>query len=473
MDTKRTRPILIVLYVGVLMGTLDIAIVAPALPQIQQVFNVTARHLSWVFAIYVLFNLIGTPIMSKLSDMYGRRLIYVIDVALFAAGSLLVVISPRDNFSDLLIGRAAQGFGSSGIFPVASAVIGDILPPERRGRALGIIGAMTGLAFIIGPLLGGLILSVADYRWLFVINLPIALVIIISGWRVLPSMHGRWSGTFDLYGVTVMSLMLSSLTFGVNQINTSNLLSSLSSPDVWPFFLVFICLLPLFIYIEAHSKNPLVSLELFKGRQLSITYLISIGIGIGESSLVFMPLLAVTALGVAKFEASFLLLPGVLALAIGSPLVGRLLDHLGSRAVILGGTILMIIGMMLIREFSTLLGVFILAGICIGAGLSSLLGAPLRYIILNEVHAWQYTTAQGVLTLFLSIGQLVGSALVGAVAQSGGESVNSYTLAYMSIALLNILLFILALFLKKRTLEQNHSEEKPFQEVHSNNQVME
>jgi EmrB/QacA subfamily drug resistance transporter len=471
MDTKRTRPILIVLYVGVLMGTLDIAIVAPALPQIQEVFNVTARDLSWVFAIYVLFSLIGTPIMSKLSDMYGRRYIYVIDVALFAAGSLLVVISPSDNFTDLLIGRAAQGFGSSGIFPVASAVIGDILPPERRGRALGIIGAMTGLAFIIGPLLGGLILSIADYRWLFVINLPIALVIIISGWRVLPSIRGRWSGAFDLYGVSILSLMLASLAFGVNQINTQNLISSFSSPLVWPFFLLFICLLPLFILIEAHARNPLVPLELFRGRQLSLTYLISIGIGIGESSLVFMPLLAVTALGVAKYEASFLLLPGVLALAIGSPLVGRLLDHMGSRVIIIGGTGLMIIGMSLIREFATTLGIFILAGICIGLGLSSLLGAPLRYIILNEVPSSQYSTAQGVLTLFLSIGQLVGSALVGAVAQSGGESVNSFTLAYLSIALLNTLMFILALFLKKRTVEQNHLDENLSPGIHSHNQT--
>ncbi|MCB0025449.1 MAG: MFS transporter, partial [Caldilinea sp.] len=151
--------VLWILFFGVLMAALDIAIVGPALPAIQQSFGVDERALPWVFNIYVLMNLIGTPLMAKLSDRYGRRLIYVIDIALFAAGSLTVMLAPA--FSFVLIGRAIQGLGAGGIFPVASAVIGDTFPPEKRGSALGLIGAVFGLAFIVGPVIGGLLLMLS------------------------------------------------------------------------------------------------------------------------------------------------------------------------------------------------------------------------------------------------------------------------------------------------------------------------
>ena len=98
-------------------------------------FGVDERALTWVFSIYVLMNLVGTPLMAKLSDIYGRRNIYVMDVALFGLGSAIVLVSP--SFGVLLLGRAIQGFGAGGIFPVAAAVIGDTFPPEKRGGALG------------------------------------------------------------------------------------------------------------------------------------------------------------------------------------------------------------------------------------------------------------------------------------------------------------------------------------------------
>ena len=157
MNDKTRNKILWVLFLGVLMGAMDIAIVAPALPSIQKYFGVGDRILAWTFTIYVLFNLIGTPLMAKLSDKFGRRSVYILDVVVFALGSILVSLSPRDSFFMLLAGRALQGFGAGGIFPVASAVIGDTFPPEKRGRALGLIGAVFGLAFLVGPLLGGVI----------------------------------------------------------------------------------------------------------------------------------------------------------------------------------------------------------------------------------------------------------------------------------------------------------------------------
>ncbi len=131
MENKNRNQVLLVLFLGVLMGALDIAIVAPALPSIQKFFDIGDRLLTWTFTIYVLFNLIGTPLMAKLSDTFGRRSIYILDVTLFALGSLVVALSPQSMFSVLLVGRALQGLGAGGIFPVASAVIGDTFPPRN------------------------------------------------------------------------------------------------------------------------------------------------------------------------------------------------------------------------------------------------------------------------------------------------------------------------------------------------------
>ena len=122
------------------MGALDIAIVGPALPALRDAFGVDDRAVAWVFTIYVFFNLVGAPLMSKLSDRYGRRTIYLLDIGLFALGSLGVAASM--NFTMLLASRALQGISAGGIWPVASAVVGDTFPQEKKGSALGLIGAV-------------------------------------------------------------------------------------------------------------------------------------------------------------------------------------------------------------------------------------------------------------------------------------------------------------------------------------------
>ena len=149
--------ILILLFIGVLMGALDISIVGPAIPSIEKTIHVEPRALGWIFSIYVLLQLTGIPLFAKLSDMFGRRNIYALSVGIFGLGSLVVVFS--NYFSILLLGRAIQGFGASGIFPIALAVIGDVFPPEKRGSALGMIGAVFGIAFIVGPILAGTLLA--------------------------------------------------------------------------------------------------------------------------------------------------------------------------------------------------------------------------------------------------------------------------------------------------------------------------
>jgi EmrB/QacA subfamily drug resistance transporter len=456
MDNKKRNSILLVLFLGVLMGALDIAIVGPALPAIRLEFNASERSLAWIFSIYVLFNLIGTPLMAKLSDLWGRRLIYILDITLFTVGSLLVGLS--HNFALVLVGRAIQGFGAGGIFPVASAVIGDTFPPEKRGGALGLIGAVFGLAFIVGPILGGVIMTFATWHWLFFINLPIAVLIIALSLRTIPSSHPDQTSAFDGLGMGILALMLASLAYGINQVDTKHFFTSLVSSNVGPFLLAAVLLAFVLSLVEKQAKNPILPVTLFNRRQLGLAYILSAGAGFGEASLVFMPLLAVVALsgaGVTEKSASWLLMPVVLAMAVGSPLAGRMLDRFGSKAVILAGTAVMAIGMVALSQFAGSMTMFILSGAMIGLGLSALLGAPIRYIMLNEAAASERSVAQGVVAVFSSVGQLTGSMLVGAVAasMSGQGAATGYSAAFLIVGIVAVALVAAALFLKNRTAE--------------------
>ena len=452
MNQASRNRILTVLFLGVLMGALDIAIVGPALPAIQQTFGVNERLLAWIFSIYVLFNLIGTPLMAKLSDQFGRRMVYVVDIALFAAGSLIVALS--SSFTFVLIGRAIQGFGAGGIFPVATAVIGDTFPPEKRGSALGLIGAVFGVAFIIGPILGGLLLT-AGWHWLFLINLPIAVLVIYLSLHILPANRPVRIGRFDWVGMLVLAATLASLAIAINQIDTRNVFSSLVSLNVLPFFLSVMVLTPILIRIERLSSNPVLRMDLFSNRQMLLSYILSLGAGIGESGLVFMPSLAVAAFAIKSSEASFMLVPLVLAMAVVSPIIGWLLDRLGSKVVVFSGTFLLVAGMFFLGGLAShSVALFLISGVLVGCGLSSLLGAPLRYIMLNEASPADRSVAQGVVTLSGSIGQLIGSALVGAVAASTGGSVAGFSNAYLVVGGISILLIFAAARLKNRSSEQ-------------------
>jgi MFS family permease len=352
----------------------------------------------------------------------------------------------------VLIGRAIQGLGSGGIFPVASAVIGDTFPRENRGSALGLIGAVFGLAFIVGPLVGGLLL-LAHWRWLFAINLPIALAVLVIAPPLLPSTASPNRRPFDWAGMLVLALMLSFLTYALTQIDSTNFWASVTGLRVWPSLVLAFVLLPPFLLLERKAADPVLDLRLFGSRQLGLASLLSFGAGLGESGVVFLPALAIAAFAVSDSTASFLLMPVVLALAVGAPVSGRMLDKSGSRLVILIGAGLLTLGIFLLSFFPQSWVIFFVAGILMGLGLSALLGAPIRYIMLNEAPAEDRAAAQALITIFTGIGQLTSAALVGAIAASWGGGVIGYSSAFGMIGLAAILMILLALGLKNRTAE--------------------
>lgn len=444
--------ILLLLFVGVLMAALDIAVVGPALTAIRTHFGLDERNAAWVFNTFVLLNLLGVPVLARLSDTWGRRRAYMLAVGLFGLGSLVVALSP--SFPVLLLGRGLQGLAAAGIFPVASAVVGDTFAPERRGRALGMLGAVFGLAFTIGPILAGVFLATVGWKWLFVLNLPLALLVLFFSACLLPDARASTPRPLDLPGMALLGLMLVSLAYGITLLDTHALRESLANPRIWLALAVTAVAFPLFLRAERRAEDPLLRLSLLTNRQVTLASLLAFGAGLAEAAFIFFPALAVVAFAVSSSTASFMLLPLVLSVAFGSPLAGRLLDRFGSKAIVFTSSSVLTLGMACIGLLAPTSGGFYLGSILIGLGLAGLLGPSLSYILLHEARAGERTISQGIITLFLSIGQTLGSALIGAVAASGAGRPQDYQRAFLVIAGIGFVLTLLSLGLKSRAAEQ-------------------
>lgn len=437
MNSIKTGRIMAVLFAGVLLGAMDIAIVGPAMPLIKAQFAVNDRDLSWIFTMYVLFNLVGTPLMARLSDLVGRKAVYATSVVAFALGSAGVALS--GSFAFMLGARALQGFAAGGFMPVASAVIGDVYPADKRGRALGLIGMVFGLAFIVGPILGGVILPLG-WRWLFWINVPLAALIGIGALAFLPGRVPGRKANFDLAGMAILAPMLAAFAFGINHAEASNFLGSLIS---WRsgFLVLFAFALawPL-VVVERRAIMPVVPLKLLSSRRLVVASLVAVAGGIAEASLVYVPQLAVAALGVSPASASFLMLPLVGAMTVGAPLSGRLLDKAGPSLVIGSGGAIMAVGMLGLGLSGSSMFLFIAGQVLVGIGLSAMLGAPIRFVFLEDSRPEDRSAAQALVNLESSTGMLFGGAIIGAVAFSAGGGASGIHSAYLVLAVLSIII---------------------------------
>lgn len=446
---NRNTRILALLFFGVLIGALDISIVGPAIPSIERTIGMTDRDVSWIFSIYVLFNLVGISLMARLSDFFGRRWIYIIALFIFGAGSMVVSLS--DNISVLLIGRAIQGFGSSGIFPVASAVIGDIIPPEKRGRVLGFLGAVFGLAFMIGPFIAGFMLMYFKWNSLFLINLPVVIILIIFSVFLLPSHRVADMKRFDWEGIIILGIILSCFTLIVNNVDARDLLESLVTWPILPLVILMLVLIPLLLFHERLQPEPVINIHLVTTRQTRLVGIIAFGIGLFQSSMVFMPKLMVSLFTITPSQASFMLGPVVVATAIGSPITGRLVDKVGSRKVIMTGLFLSSVAMLLFSFLVKSSVYFYMSGALLGCGLT--MRSSLNYIMLNEVSARERASTQGFLIIFVSTGQLTGAALFGTLTHSFGKGLMGFSYAFLILSCLSFLLTFFAFFLKKRNQE--------------------
>ncbi len=454
-------PMLITLGLGVFAGALDLGVLSPALPALAQTFGVGPREIAWVFTIYLLANIVSIPIASKLADTYGRRPVYIGCVGIFAAGSVIAIAAP--SFGIFLFARAVQAVGAGGIFPVATAAIGDRVPQERRGAALGLVAATWGLAAIIGPNVGGVLTSLLSWHWIFVANVPLALVVIVLATKHVPVTAARVRGPLDVLGIVLLTLGLLGSTFALTRLDASaavgaagsgsgNLVTASCAVLAVVFFIAL-------GFVERRVPEPVISPRLFASRQLVVTYSLEVLIGILEGALFFIPAALVAAQHLSMAAAGAIAAIGALMFVAVIPGAGRALDAIGSRLVLTVGTTLTAAGLVIFAFGFGSLTVAIVSMVVAGTGFGALLGAPTRYIITNEAPPGKRASAVGLLSVFLIMGQILGAALAGGVVGSHHDDVAGYRTAYVVFAIVAVAATALTFALASRTQERTAPHE--------------
>jgi len=435
-----------VLFIGVFMSALDTAVIGPAIPALREAFTVDNRQVGLVMSVFILCSLCSTALMASLSDRYGRRPIYLFSVACFAVGSLLIALSPR--FWMIVVSRAIQGLGAGGITPTASAVVGDTFPPAERGRALGLIGATYGMAFVLGPPLAGLLMVALGWRWIFLVNLPIAAVVLILGHRLLPTLRPNAAPpAFDLGGIVVTFLLLICFVLGITRIA-----DVLLGFELWPGLLAAtMILLAVLIAVERRAAQPMIPLSLFANQRLATAYVLSVGGGFGMGSIIFLTSIATAAFGVKAQHAGFVLLPLVIASMLGSAGSGRLLNRVGARGLLLAGFALLGLGYGASGVTAYGLPFFLAASVPVGLGLGVVVGGALRSIAIDEAPGPLRATAQGLINIFNSVGTLSSAAAISAIADFSGGGGGGFSTAYVVVAIVMLTMLAITLRLRRDT----------------------
>ena len=358
------------------------------------------------------------------------------------------MIASSISIEAIFLGRIVQGFGCGGIFPVAGAFIGDGFPLEERGKALGILGSVFGISAIGGPLVGAALIPYG-WNWCFTINIPIAIFIILFAWYILPSAENDRKLKIDYLGIIVLSLLAVFLSYGLNQIDSSNFLSSLLSIKVLPYLILFIILIPIFLRIERRAEESIVPIHMLKNREISIACVETLCYGIIYSSAIFIPSLVILSMGLDDQLASLMLIPILGANAVAAPILGKILDSTGSRKIMAVGTMILAIGLFAIAVYPSNLIFFIIAGCMVGVGLVTIIGAPLRYIVLTEAKPYERGAGQAIVNMLSSAGQLIGGALIGGIIASF-SGILGYQVSLFLATIVAIIAFAATLKLKSR-----------------------
>jgi EmrB/QacA subfamily drug resistance transporter len=337
-----------IVAIGSLMGAIDGTVVIIAFPEIGRDLNASLVTMVWVLMVYILLGTALVLSLGRLADMKGRKRLYATGFMVFVAGSALCGVAQTGEW--LIAARALQGVGGAMLFANSFALLSDAFPPEERGRAFGLNTVVWATGAIVGIAVGALILSVASWRWIFWINVPIGIVGIFLAFRYLrESVTPNPRDTFDFPAAGLFTGALACILFGI----TESLLVGWSAPISYGFLVLGLVLLVGFVlWEEFASRDPILPLGLFKNWLFSASLLASVlqGLAIFATNLLLMVYYQ-EVLGVPVLSAAVILLPLSIALALVSPLGGRLSDRFGARVVSTVGLVIQGIALLL---FSTI-----------------------------------------------------------------------------------------------------------------------
>ncbi|WP_329087010.1 MFS transporter [Actinomadura citrea] len=404
------------LMIGMLLAMLDNMVVGTAMPTIVGELGGLA-HLSWVVTAYTLATAAATPIWGKLGDIYGRKGMFMAAIVLFLAGSALAGMA--HSMMQLIAFRGLQGLGAGGLMVGAMAIIGDLVPPRERGRYQGLMAAVMPLAFIGGPLLGGLVTDHLSWRWAFYVNLPLgALALVVTALTMHLPKRPRGTSRIDYVGAALLTggiVCLSLMTSwgGLEYAWTSATIIGLGAGAA--------VLLTLFVLWELRVESPILPMSLFRSRNFTLASVLGFLVGFAMfGAVTFLPQFQQLVQGASATNSGLLLLPLMMGMLVTTMAVGQLVTRTGRYRVypIVGG-VFMTAGMLLLAQLtvgSTRLttGLFMLV---LGAGMGFLMQNTML-IAQNSVEMKDMGAASGAATLFRTIGGSLGVSILGAIYSS-------------------------------------------------------
>ncbi len=406
------------LMTGMLLAALDQTIVSTALKSIVEDFN-GLNHYTWVVTAYLLTSTASTPLYGKISDIYGRRVVFQFAIVTFLVGSFLAGAS--QNMAELIGFRAIQGLGAGGLMALTFVIIGDIVPPRERGRYQGYFGAVWGLASVAGPLLGGFfsdnatILGITGWRWIFYINIPFGIAALAITSAVLHIPKVKRDHTIDYFGALLMVAAVSSTLLAVSIYGPER---GWTNSTTITYLTIGILLTLIFLFWEGKAKEPILPLSLFKNHTFSLTSALGFIIGAGMfGAIVMLPLYLQVVKGDTATEAGLKLIPFMLGIVSTSIYSGKATTKHGhyKRFPIIG-TVVMTIGIVLMSTLSTTTPFWQLSiyAILVGAGL----GLSMQTIVIalqNSVDFKDMGVATSSNTFFRSLGSVFGTAIFGTI----------------------------------------------------------
>src|SRR5579884_341510 len=407
--------------ISVVMALLDVTIVNVALPTLQRDLHARFDQLQWVVNAYALALAVVLVTGGRLGDMFGRRRLFVIGVAIFIGGSALCGVSGELHLGGfqmnaLLAARAVQGLGAAIMMPVSLAILSHAFEGKERGLAIGVWGGMAGFGLAAGPIIGGLLIVSIGWPYIFFLNIPIGLVSIAACFATIDeSRDENAPKSIDWPGIAALSLFLFAFVWGL--IRVESLQGAPIFQIVWPFAIAAVACAA-FIAIELRSDRAMVDLTLFKNRSFTGD---AIAVFCLSSALVsFIFFLTLYLQNVLRFDAlqtGIHLLPMTILVGIFAPIAGRYVDKIGPRWIITAGLALGAIGAYLIARITPADGqaqwtVLLPSFVCIGLGLGSA-GAPINTVAVGTADPGKAGVASGIINVCRQIGTAFGIAFLG------------------------------------------------------------
>jgi len=420
LPTRAKMEILFAVMLGLFLGALDQTIVGPALPTVVTQLAGNDIYV-WAVTIYLLTSTISVPFWGKLSDLYGRKPIFMIGIGIFLAGSALSGLS--QNMTELIAFRGLQGIGAGSLFPVALAVIGDLFTPAERGKYQGLFGAVFGVAFIVGPLVGGFLTENISWHWIFYVNIPIGLVSLYFIWRLLPTVKtARATRNFDILGGVIFTIAIGFLLVGLTekgQINaTTHALNEWTDVTVGGFLAIAVVGIVLFLLAEMRAKEPIVPLHLFRIRTYTSSMIATFFASFAFfGAIIFLPRWFQFVQGFSPTFSGLAALPLMVGLIFSSIVSGLIVSRTGRyKWLTVGAIVVMGVATALMTQLraDTPLPIvwswMFIAGLGVGPTF-----AVFTIIVQNAVPFNELGVATSNLTFFRQIGGTVALAIVGTI----------------------------------------------------------